>query len=622
MRTSSNSNNKERKAPVRVLSNNGGFDGVEENSFEGVEDLDLDSILSGFQDPPKVEEPEKQRVEKEKKSKDTKGHQKPNKKEKLIDNGEFALQRPSTKRIVGAVFFGLLFSAGLSGVCYAGYMNYIKYPKAITVSEATTGLYCLQNWDLAVANLDSTGKDSYLHLEIDYANDNENKIEFYKKMASTVSYSPYYVRDVNVFGNTLLNHDDEVQYRPSTIGEGEYVIMSYIDYDQVPIVRNVVNILMEEADLKVGDVDYPNRLVDVFCQYMNSLDDEDLPLKQVRRIPYMVKVGDSYQMDGDEDIYLDRLLFSSDSLYRLMDRFSAVASSLGVANPEWETWDALPADKKNTTEEPPRELEEIAPTQEWLDWNKLTTAQKSEDGVTEPDKYNWKEVMDKSWCGTFYLQNEYTTVDENGNTIRKEISAEVGDGSFEDPAGMNTDVVTSIFVDEKNEDGEIVTNEYPISVRMAEYGVSEEAVTWFEDQDDRNRGIDVSSEVQYAYYVFEVTNMSDKELTIYDNSSLCDSNANVTSRTGIMYGLQDQVTLQPDETGIIETWGRSTELNKRYVIWGADFARRVEPVWFRVLAGDIDDPSENKGVTINDTRRGDEEETTPTVTEVAEPEEE
>ena len=68
-----------------------------------------------------------------------------------------------------------------------------------------------------------------------------------------------------------------------------------------------------------------------------------------------------------------------------------------------------------------------------------------------------------------------------------------------------------------------------------------------------------------------------------------------------------QITLKPDETAVIESWSRSTELNKRYVIWGSDFKRRVEPVWFRVLAGDIDDPSEDKGVLLNKTRHGEEE---------------
>lgn len=531
------------------------------------------------------------------------------------DDLNFALKRPSGGKIFGTVVFGMLFSAVLVGVCYGGYMNFIKYPRAVQETTENTGLYCLENWEAALKSLSSTGTDSYLYSEIAYANDNQNKVDFYKKMASTVSYAPYDVEDVNVFGNVLLNRKDEVQYRKSTVGEGEYVIMSYIDYDRVEIDRTVVSILMEEADLKVGDVDYPNKLVDVFCSYMNGLKDEELPLKRVRRIPYMVKVDDVYQMTTDEDIYLDRLLFSSNSLYRLMDRFSIVASSLGVENPEWNEWNALSAEEKAGVEEPPRELTEISPTEEWLAWDALSTAEKATSEGGEPDKYNWKEVIDKTWCGTFYLQNEYTTVDENGNVVRKEISAEVGEGSFEDPAGLNTDVVTSIFIKERNEDGEFVEKEYPINVRMVEFGVSENAITWFEDQDDRNRGIDVSSEVQYAYYIFEVTNMSGKELTIYDNSSLSDANANVTSRTGIMYGLQESVTLKPDETGIIETWGRSTELNKRYVIWGADFARRTEPVWFRVLAGDIDDPSENKGVTINDSRRGEEEEVTPSVTE-------
>ena len=210
--------------------------------------------------------------------------------------------------------------------------------------------------------------------------------------------------------------------------------------------------------------------------------------------------------------------------------------------------------------------------------------------------------MAKDWCGAYYLQNEHTYIDENGKEVKGKISAEVGDGTIEDPAGLNTDVLTKIDVEETDKDGNMVVNQYPIKVKMVEYGVSQDAITWFEGKDPRNRGIDIESEVQYCYYVFEITNMSDKDLTIYDNSSLADKNANNLSRTGTMYGLQDTVILKPDQTGKIETWSRSTELNKRYVIWGRDFGKEEQRVWFRVLAGNIDDPSEDKGVYINNSR--------------------
>lgn len=513
---------------------------------------------------------------------------------------EYSLEKPTTGRIVGTVFMGIAFSAvvGLAG--YGTYMNVVKYPKEITVSEKNTGLYALRCFADSVSTLDSVGEDSYLHQEISYANGNEKKVEFYKKMASTVEYAPFSIEGVNVYGNTLINRNDDVVYSKSSVGVGEPVITSYIDYSRVRVDKNIISILMNEADLKVGDVDYPNKLVDVFCDYMVNLNREDIPIKRVKRVPYIVKDGDTYNVTKEEDMYLDRVLFSSKELYDLMDRFAAVASTVGVNNPAWEEWNKLSDEEKANTKQPSRSLNEIPTTKEFREWDKLTTVQKSKKEM--PDKYDWKKMMDKMWCGTFYLQNEYTTIDKDGNIIRKKISAEVGDGSLENPAGLNTDVVTSIFVRETNEEGKSVTNEYPIKVRLTDYGVSEKAIEWFEDQDERNRGLDVTSEVQYVYYTFDVTNMSNKELTVYDNSSLADKNANITSRTGVMYGVTDKVKLKPDETATIESWSRSTELNKRYMLWGADFARRAEPVWFRVLAGNIDDPSEEKGVTLNTTR--------------------
>lgn len=526
------------------------------------------------------------------------------KKKKAMDS--VALDKPSAGKIVGAVFTGLLFTGVLSLGVYGGYLNFIRYPKSITVTEENTGMYCLKNYESDLKAMKSTGEGSYISQEIKYANGDEKKLDFYKKMLGTVSYEPYTLEGMNVYGNTLVNRKDEVVYDNSSVGEGEDVKMSYIDYSRVQMDRNLISVLMEENDLKVGDVDYPNKLVNVFCEYMSGLNAKKIPLKTVRRVPYMIKNGDKYDITNEEDIYIDRLLFSSKDLYDCMDRFAAVASSIGVKNPEWEEWNKKSEEEKATLEEPDRELQEISPTEEWLEWDKLSTAEKAE--VEEiPVKYDWKQMVDQSWCGTFYLQNEYTTKDKDGNTIRKKISAEVGDGTIENPAGLDTDVVTSIFQIEY-EDDKPVEKEYPIRVRMTDFGVSEDAIKWFEDQDVRNRGLDVTSEVQYVYYTFEVTNLSDKELTIFDNSSLADKNANVASRTGVMYGITEEVTLKPDETAVIESWSRSTELNKRYVIWGADFARRAEPVWFRVLAGDIDDPSEDKGVTINKTRHEEEEE--------------
>lgn len=488
------------------------------------------------------------------------------------------LGKPSSSRIRGATFMSIFVSVFLSILIYGLYMNFIKYPAKQEIIENQTGIYCLRDWERKIGSLESLGEDSYIAKEVIYANGDEEKIAFYKKVMSTVSYTPSIVNAKNVYGNDLVDRKtDEVIQEESTVAEGEEVTLSYVDYSKIEIDKNKVRELMIENKLALGDVDYNNKLVRVFCQYLNSLSVEDLPLKEESYIPKMVQNPDkTYSIQPEEDIYIDKLLFSSDEFYDLLERFSIVAGETS----------------KDVT---------IQPTEEWNTWNALS--KKEKESTKEPSKYSYKDMISKTWCGTYYLQNDYTTVDSKGNVVNKSISAEVGKGTFDDPAGLNTGIVTVYYVDEQQADGSVISVPYPIRVTLVEYGVSMDAIKWAENKDTKNRGIDITSEVQYCYYIIQVSNLSDKELTITDNSSLCDVNANLAPKTGTLYGLTSTITLKPDETGIIESWGSSTELNKKYLIWGADFNRRTDPVWFRVLAGDIDDPSEDKGVTINKTRK-------------------
>lgn len=488
------------------------------------------------------------------------------------------LGKPSSSRIRGATFMSIFVSVFLGILIYGLYMNFIKYPAKQEIIENQTGIYCLRDWERKIGSLESLGEDSYIAKEVIYANGDEEKIAFYKKVMSTVSYTPAIVNAKNVYGNDLVDRKtDEVIQEGSTVAEGEEVTLSYVDYSKIEIDKNKVRELMIENKLALGDVDYNNKLVRVFCQYLNSLSVEDLPLKEESYIPKMVQNPDkTYSIQPEEDIYIDKLLLSSDEFYDLLERFSIVAGETS----------------KDVT---------IQPTEEWNTWNALS--KKEKESTKEPSKYSYKDMISKTWCGTYYLQNDYTTVDSKGNVVNKSISAEVGKGTFDDPAGLNTGIVTVYYVDEQQADGSVISVPYPIRVTLVEYGVSMDAIKWAENKDTKNRGIDITSEVQYCYYIIQVSNLSDKELTITDNSSLCDVNANLAPKTGTLYGLTSTITLKPDETGIIESWGSSTELNKKYLIWGANFARRTDPVWFRVLAGNIDDPSEDKGVTINKTRK-------------------
>lgn len=514
---------------------------------------------------------------------------------------ENALDTPSTGRIVWSVFVGIFFVSLLSLICYVGYMNYIKYPAEKPVEESLTGRYCLKNWITDVHSLNGNRK-GYLKQELTYANGVDYKEEFIKKVASTVKYTPKKVDGVNVYGNKWINSKtDKVIKVDSTVKVGEKVDFTYIDWNNLEFDKDALKSIMTELNVKLGCTDYPTRLEEVFCKYVDSL--EELPVKTVEYVPKMKENDDgTYSMLVDEDIFIDRLLFSSKSFFAALDRFSVVAGGINAVNPEYTAWKKLSDEEKAGKEKPKKWLSELQPTDEWKEWNNLSDEDKK--SKKEPTKYNWKGMIRKDWCGAYYLQNEYVEYDSKGNPVKTTVKAEIGDGTFENPAGLDTEVLTYVFVSEKDKDGNMKDNKYPIKIKLIEYGVSGDAISWFEGKDEQNRGIDVNSEVQYVYYIFEVTNMSNKKLTINDNSTLCDKNANITSRTGILYGIKDSITLEPDESGKVESWSRSTELNKQYLVWGKDFERRLSPIWFRVLAGDIDNPDESKGVTLNTTRSG------------------
>lgn len=516
------------------------------------------------------------------------------------------IRKLSAGRIVGMVFVGVISCLLLAGVLWGIYYNQIRYPEMAEYDVENSGFSAIQDWLGAINTLDNEeiktiiGENSYLAKEVEYANGNEYKVDFISKMVGTVYYEPNEVVALDKYGNPLVDKNNKLVYMDSLVNDlGESLILHYIDYTKIPLNKDKIKSLLEEYGLQVGSVDYSNRLVEVFCRYMLSFEDRELPLVSVKYTPNLKNKDGVYTMSYEEDIYLDKVLFSSEEFYNLLDRFS-VAAGAGVENPEWVNWNKLPDDEKSLASEPTRYFDELQPTGEWVAWSKKSSDEKKTS--KEPRKYNNLDLMSNKWCGAYYLLNEYSEVDGDGNVINKQITADVGEGTLENPAGMNTGIVTYTFITEKNAEGEDIRVKYPVRVRLVDYRVSQDAIDYFEGCDDRNRGFDIKSEKQYVSYSFEVTNLSSKDLVIYENTALCDSLANQSPRTGEIYGLENCVTLKPHETGVVEGWGCSTELNKKYLIWGRNFNREIEPVWFRVLAGNIDDPSESKGVAINNSR--------------------
>jgi hypothetical protein len=433
------------------------------------------------------------------------------------------------------------------------YFNYVKYPPEQKRVWEESRLYALTQYESCV-NSFSLDTECYLMKELLYANSNPYREQFYKYVVNTVMYSADPVPKKNIYGKDYIDPTtDSIVLEESWLSEDEAVSLSYIDYSSIEFSAEKVRSLITESGLSASDVDYHNKLTDLFCQYICGLDVEKLPIAVHRRVPFTDAIDGGYCVSPKEDIYLDRLLFSSNELYACFERFAEEAARcLNI---------------------------DLNISQDYTDWENSP-----EYGVTPaPTKYG-KYSIQHNWCGSYYLMNE-----------RKEVILPgIGDGSKEHPAGVDTPVIT--YVLETDSNGNLT--KLPIRVVLKEYGVSQEALDWFNNKDERNKGYDVRSRFQYCYFVFEVTNLSGSTLTVFDNATLCDNNANASGRAGMMYGVQSSVTLMPDETGIIETWGRSTELYLKYLIWGEDFGDATSPIWFRVLAGDLEDPSWNKGVYV------------------------
>lgn len=480
-------------------------------------------------------------------------------------SSERKLKKIGVGRVLISIVLGLIFSSLIFSLVGMLYISVIKYPEEQVIDENSTGLYCLQQWQGNLKDLSSLGEDSYISKEVVYANGSQIRVNFYKQMLATVKYSPQMQYKKDTFGNEYIDRDtNSYVVEVSNVSVGEEVRMDYIDYTKVHPTTAEIEFTMKKYNLSYGDVNYSDKLIDVFCEYMlNMFSMGMFEYATVYRVPNMGLSEGKYVMLPEEDIYIDSLLFSSKEFFDLLERFSVEAAKVSGMD--------------------------LKPLDTWVAWNSLSTDEMIK--IPEPTKYGSRDIISKDWCGTYYLQNEY-----KGETVLGDLSGlvpKLGDGTKNNPASFNTGVVTSVFVG---------TDTYPIKVTLLKYGVSQNAIAWFESKDTRNRGIDVTSETQYCYYVFEIENLSNRVLTINDNSGLCDLNANMSPRTGVIYGLQDSVTLQPGEKGFIESWNKSTELNKKYVIWGSDFKRRAEPVWFRLLMGDLEDTSINKGVLINNSR--------------------
>lgn len=424
-----------------------------------------------------------------------------------------------------------------------GYYHYVAYPPMQERDEENSPLGAIRRMQGYITDKDWTaldkeiGSTSYLGQEESYANGDEQVLTFLNNILSKVKLQPKKEKAMNIYNKPLIDpKTKDVVYVDSLVKkEDETITISHVDYTKIQFDTKEMQAYLKSKNITVGQADYANSVVPVFCEYINNLKWDDIPLKETEHKP-IIK---NNKITVEEDASIDDLLFASPEFQDMLTRFDIAV---------------------NGGKEPV--------TEDWAKWNKSDKKEK------EPTKYREGYVMSRKWCGANYLQNTY--VNELGE--QQKVLAQSGDGSIERPASIGTSILTYVISKQDKKDVAL-----PIRVELVSVLTGEECLTDLAQKDSRNRGLNESSQTKYSSLKFKVTNLSKDKLTIKDNSSLADKEGNLSGRTGTMYGLKTQVTLNPGQSGEIDSWVASTELDRKYLIWGADFNKRSPIKYFKVF---------------------------------------
>lgn len=378
--------------------------------------------------------------------------------------------------------------------------------------------------------LDAVIPDSFVAKEAAYLNGNQARIKAVQALTGTVSYS---LPDSPQLTWRNTEHRNPFTWKitqaPSPLNSGESVTLQVPDYSKIKLDVSQVKTALAGANLTdAKDVEYQKKLTDAFAAYIAA--QKDIPTKTVQRAPVFtcngVGVKSKCALSADEDVYMDDTLFAAPELSALQDQFAEQAATV--------------IDSKH-------EVIQIVPN----------------NGERKYDANRYLEP----WVGAHRME---TSTDGA-------VMPHVGDGTFDKPAGLGTPIVTSYIDGDQKQ-------KQPVEVTLSKFVTGTDAHKVMEQKSEQNRGFSPTSDVKYAYYEFTVRNLSDKELTITSRDALVDANRTVSVRTGTVYGLKTSLTLKPGESGQLESWTSSTRLDSLYLIWGSDFPRDMNPVWFKVLA--------------------------------------
>lgn len=431
--------------------------------------------------------------------------------------------------------------------------------------------------------------DSYLAQEWAYANENTARQLFITNVCKVFSF------------NLPEKADGEVTV---TLPDYQAIAERISTTD-----KEVCDKMLVVSGIKKEDYDFNNECTDLLMKYYNELG--ELPTTEVG---FTSKpVGGRW----DDDIELDKLLFSSDEFHNMCDEFDKIMTGftgtrdeeyyadVEVHNPDYDRWYKL--FRKYYDADNGKFHKGVS---KWEPWYKRDSNNKlilDKNGKKIVNYYTVKDKNGKDWVqpaetvfvkkkkvrqvpveyvaeygvphcflGAYYCQNEYTGV------LNADIK--VGDGTLEHPAGVGTPVITHV----RCTDGSY----HDVRVTMKGYWVGKDAITYAITFSERNRGFDENSVVQLIAYEIEVENLESNPITFDSEMVLCDANSNQSARTGTLYSFtNEKVTLAGRSNTIINDWASSTEIAQKYVVWGKSFNRKYPTVYFKILAGTGNVPS-------------------------------
>lgn len=467
------------------------------------------------------------------------------------------------------------------------YYSKVYVPPIQEIDYALSGRNPLDSLERELNNLDVKSgtklvslEDSWVLKEIEYANGSKMRQDFIKTVLSNIKFEYPNVQASNSRGLMFDKIGNPIMVEsPMVSGESTYV--NHIDYNALASKmqddRDKILKMLAEKGYKPTDYTYQDEMIDLMLEYIGTIEklpmvstEINIPLRN-EQIQSVDKKGRPVYTDKyivTDDIELDKVLFSSNDFHRMCDSFSMVITG----------W------KPNITQQE-QDNPEYAVYQRGIADGTISADTKAPDkkvmvNIVDGESFPTEEVIHYRWLGSYYLQNEYSK--------DKPIMPQVGDGTFEKPAGIDTSIITKAI----GSDGLA----HDIRIELNTVLRDQEAIDYLSKFSEQNRGFIVAGALKLICFEYTVTNLETAPITITDDLVLCDKNSDQSSKTGSIFGLTESVTLKQGESAVMQNWGTSTEMDRKYLIWGKSFNRNYPSVWFKVLAGDVTSTDKDKVV--------------------------